>query len=407
VQPLGSKALTDAYHAHIVGDHDFTVEARVLTMNEALAGQAVLLGGQVNIQRDSSVRRTGSFTFLDPDHALHLDGRSPFDAALFADRMVQIRHTVTVPGFGEVTTIPFVGPIARLSRDDDQVTVECQDKTALAIRGTRPYKVGKGMNAVRAIKAILADRTGETRFRFPVGNRKRIPAGFNGNVGWSDEASPWVVCQRIAKQLLGMQLFYSCDGYATLRRPPHDPVFLFDSERNLTSLVASGYDFTAAVNYARVEVGKITVKTDELPPTHMMSKEALGRNGVPRYLPVSESMSTPSKPKLGKKPTAKERRQYQNASQRYNRQVNNVTQQARRRANSIIEAARTLTADLSWSAIPVMHLDVDDPVGVRTPDGGMNLRLAEASIPLLTEGEMSCGRQQVLKKTSRRSRRGR
>jgi hypothetical protein len=409
VQPLGSADLVKAYHAHITNDHDFTVEARVLTMDEKLAGKAVLLGGQVNIQRDGSVRRTASFTFHDPDHDLALDGESPFEAALFADRMVQIRHKVTVPGFGEVTTVPFVGPIARLSRDGDNLEVECQDKTSLAIRGTRPYRVKKGMNAVRAIKSILEDRTGEQRFRFPTGTRQRLPKSFN--VGWADEASPWAVCQRIARQVLGMQLFYSCDGYATLRHPPHDPVFTFDSERNLTSLVDSGYDFTAAVNYARVEVGKVTVKDDALPSRHMLSKEALSRNGVPRYLPVTESMSTPSKPKAPKatkknKVTTKERRHYQRELQKYHRQIRNVSQQAQRRANSIIEANRTLTADLSWSAVPVMHLDVDDPVKVKTPGGAVNLRLAEASIPMLAEGDMTCGRQQVMKKTTRRSRRG-
>jgi hypothetical protein len=405
VQPLGDRDLLDAYHAHITNDHDFTVEARVLTMNEALSGTAVLLGGQVNIQRDAAVRRTGSFTFLDPDHSLQLDSSTPFEAALFGDRMVQIRHKVEVPGFGVVTAIPFVGPVATLSRDGDVVSVECQDKSSLAIRGTRPYKVGKGMNAVRAIRAILEDRTGETRFRFPSGSRKRLPRAFN--VGWADEASPWVICQRIANQVLGMQLFYSCDGYATLRYAPHDAVFTFDADRNLTSLVDAGYDFTDTVNYARVEVGKLAVRFDELPSTHMMSKEALGRNGVPRYLPASESLSAPKKPKLGKKPTAKERRQYQNQLQRYHRQVNNLTQQAKRRANSIIEANRTLSVDLSWSAVPVMHLDADDPVKVVTPDGSVTLRLAEASIPMLAEGDMTCGRQSVLQKTTRRSRRGR
>ena len=47
-----------SYNAHISSDHDFEMSARVLTMDETLAGHAVLTGGQINIQRDAMVRRT-------------------------------------------------------------------------------------------------------------------------------------------------------------------------------------------------------------------------------------------------------------------------------------------------------------------------------------------------------------
>lgn len=395
MQPLGSKPLMDAYHAHVASDHDFTVAARVLRMDEKLAGHAVLTGGQINIQRDAMVRRTATFTFHDPDFALALDSASPFEGAIFADRMVQIRHTVDVPGFGAVTAVPFVGPIVKLSRDGDLLSVECQDKTMLAVRGTRPFRAKKHMNAVAAIQAILAQRTGEARFRFPKGVRARLSRTYN--VGWSDEAAPWVVCQRIARRELGMQLFYSCDGYATLRKATSAPVFTFDAETNLTSLVTAGYDFSEAVNFARVEVGKVHVATDSLPATHQMSKEALGRNDVPRYLPVLDELSAPGRPKKKAKPKE---------LKRYRTRIRKLSRQAEDRAEAIIDANKALTGDFKWNAVPVYHLDVDDPVALRTPAGGAHLPFSEASIPVLTEGDMACGRVKVLGANRRRGRRG-
>lgn len=394
MQPLGSADLVEAYNAHISSDHDFEMSARVLKMDETLAGHAVLTGGQINIQRDAMVRRTATFTFYDPDFALALDSASPFEGAMYADRMVQIQHTVTVPGFGDVTAVPFVGPIVKMSRDGDQLSVECQDKTMLAVRGTRPYRAKKHANAVEAIRSILAERTGEARFRFPKGVRARLSRTYN--VGWSDEASPWVVCQRIARRELGMQLFYSCDGYATLRRAASAPVFTFRSETNLTSLVTADYDFSQAVNFARVEVGKVHVATASLPSTHQMSKEALERNSVPRYLPVLDELSAPSRPKKKAKP---------NEVKKYRRQVRKLTRQAEDRADAIIDANRTLTGAFKWNAVPVYHLDIDDPIALRTPVGGANLPFSEASIPVLTDGDMACGRIKALP-SKRRSVRG-
>lgn len=366
MQPIGSKALRDAYHDRLRSSHDYTLDVDVLTMEERHVGSAHLTSGQVNLQKDgTAVRRTGTFTFYDPDHRLNLDPDSIFEAGLFAHRMVRVRHTLNVPGFGEVEVTPFVGPIATLARDGDEVTVECQDKTALAIRGTRPKTVRKGKNAVDAIHDILYDCTGERHFRLPSGTRHRLPKSYN--VGWKDEASPWRVCQKIAG-LLDMQLIYSCDGYVTLREFPTEPVFTFDAARALTALPTNSQDYTNVVNHVRVVGGKKKVAAGvSAPSSWALSAQKLGRNGAPRWLPEVIEDSGIKRDVVAKARAARE-----------------------------LNKHLSMSNQISWTGVPVFHLDVGDIIRIRTEDDEATLKFDTGSIPLMPDGEMTGGRMRTV-----------
>ena len=359
-----------AYYDRITGPHDFTVEVDVLDMNERLLGQVDLLDGQVNFQRQArdstnGIARTANLVLSDASDLLHVN---MWQGQSFGNRMIRIRHIVEVPGYGEVAAQVGTFVITQPQGDNFELTVELQDKTALAARGTKPYRVRKGQNAVAAWVAILRDTTGERKFRVPAGSKRRLSAAMN--VGWADEASPWAVCQQIAN-LLGMEQLYSNDGYATLRRAPSHPAWTFDTDVNVTELPNGAYDWADAVNYVRVGGGKATGKkghkkapppgTAVAPPTHPNSPGKLARNGVPRYLPFTSS------------------REYKKYADR------------RAAAKRILARELPMNNDMSWPVIPVFHLDVGDRVRLITPDGSTTIRLQEASIPLGIGGDMTVG----------------
>lgn len=397
MQPLGSAALVAAYHDRVRASHDYDVTVEVLTMDENPVAPARLIDGQVNIQRDADVRRTATLTLLDPDRALELDAGSPLAGALFADRMVRIRHFLDVPGFGTVVATPFVGPITKLNRNGATIDVECQDKTGLAILGCPPYTVAKGALAVDAIRSIMAARTGETRFRLPTGSRIRLNRAYS--VGWPDEASPWAVCTQIA-YASGLQMFYSGDGYLTVRARPTAAVFDFGPV-NLTSAVAGDNDFSGVVNYARATAGDKIVKAAQAPSDHPLAPGRLGRNGVPRYLPSLAELTEPDKPtrpgSKHRKASKAQLKKYAQEMEKYRSEVTTQTALAQQTANALLAAGLPTSTSLTWSAVPVFHLDVDDPVRITTEGGSVILPFAEASIPLVS-GDMSGG---LLRKISR------
>lgn len=387
--PLGLKdEQLWAYHAHLRSTHDFHIAVDVLKIDESPIASITptLLDGQVNIQRGDGVMRTATFVFFDPDRQLHLDSLSPWDGALFADRMLRVRHEVTVPGVGPVEAVPFVGPVVKLSRDGDTVAVECQDKSSLAMTGSKPLKCAKGANAVNQIRRILRDCTGERKFRnFPVNSRKQLPRAFN--VGWSDDATPWKVATRIAKNVLGMELFYSADGYATLRKRGAPAASIAVHANHLTSRVQAEFDITSVKNRVMVSgaiqgsksgkdnktggggeiMGTNVSAIAQIGPPHPLRPAALGRNSVPRWFPLVI------------------------AGQKFMNMGD-----AKQLATSQLNANLPMTAGVKFDMIPVFHLDVGDVLRVETDAGLVNVALNEGSIPLGVSGSMSVGQRKRL-----------
>ncbi len=406
MQPLGSHELLAAYHERITGSHDYDIFVDVLTMNERPLSPAALVDGQINIQRDTGVRRTGTLTLLDPDSGLNLDTASPSKGALFANRLVRVRHVVDVPGYGNVIATPFIGPISKLNRNGATIDIEVQDKTALAILGCPPITVTKGTNAVSAIVKIMRERTGEFRFRVPVGTRQRLARNYS--TGWPDESSPWAVCGRIARSA-GLQMFYSCDGYFTLRPRPTQPVFEFD-EAVLTSAVSGDNDFSGFVNYARATAGDKIVRIAEAPADHPMSpgNVEFKRNGVKRYLPsladVTGPGDRPDRPGTKRRPASKAQlHKFATEMEKYGNRVNTASGLAQATADSLLAAGLPMNANLAAAAVPVFHLDVDDPILLSTRTDETILPFAEASIPL-TNGDMSVGLKRRVSRPGRRVR---
>ncbi|MGH3631454.1 MAG: hypothetical protein ACRDRL_28945 [Sciscionella sp.] len=356
----------EAYLARLFGSHDFSVVVDVLDMEERPQGSATFLDGQVNLQSGQAVRRTCTLTLSDPDGALDLSTSSAWSGtSLWADRLVRVRHTIDVGG-RDVSATVFEGVPVTLSRSGGEVNVELQDKTALATRGSRPLRLNKGMRAVDAIRQIFEERCGETRFRFPHPSRR---LSYNYAVGWEDKSSPWAVASRIASHQLGMDLLYTCDGYLMLRRRPKASCLAIPG---VTEQAKDAIDFSTLDNWVQV-LGKTsthrtrsaTVKTQ--PQTidsvrGSLSPSALGRRGVPRYLPLVVTEESYTK-----------------------------TSQTKARAEREINKHGRLQDQPQVSCIPVFHLDADDLVDVSTPDGSRQVRFSSGSIPLGVGGEMTIG----------------
>jgi hypothetical protein len=352
-----------AYLERMFGSHDFQIQAEVLNLDEKVIGEAILLDGQINLQGGSGVRRTGSFVLADPDNALAFDADSLWQGSMWADRLLRITHSLEVPGEGRVSVVAFVGPPSVLSRSGGEITVECQDKTALAIRGSKPMAVREGSNAVAAIKKIMTDCTGEFRFRFPSSSKARLRRNYS--VGWADDASPWVTCQRIAASL-DWQLVYEPDGALTLRPLPSKPVVRFNANTSITDLPDTSVDFTTAANHVRVSGSKKGVIATKTLYAHPLSPGRLARRGVPRFLPllIEESYTKDS--------------------------------QAAARAQAEAKRLGRLSERVSANVVPVFHLTSDDPVALVTDDGSIVMRVTEASIPVGVGGEMTIGTQKVV-----------
>lgn len=373
MQPLGlTPGELDAYHAHLVGPHDFRVDVDLLTMEEQLAGSLTgrFIDGQVNLQRDSKIKRTATLQLHDPDGLLRPN--SPFDAALFADRMLRARHTVVVPGLGPVTATPFVGPAVKLTPEGDSVSVECHDKTALGIEGCPPMTLQKGRNAVEAIATAMRECTGERRFRFPTGIKRRLDRSYN--IGWKPASAPFPVCQQIAKQVLEMDLYYACDGPLTLRRLDADPVLDLDDSW-LTAFLKADHDISSVRNHVRVtgDTKKHVAASATAERPHPMRPSAIGRHGVPRYLPLLIDDSSIKRDK-----------------------------RARARANGELAANLPMQVTASAPTVPFHHLDYADPIRIRSAGSSRVVPYVEGSQPLGTGGDASVGVQRRVSKPERR-----
>lgn len=394
MQRLGSPELMAAYHARIAGDHDYEITAEILDTEEHVVGPAQLIDGQIDIVRDTAVRRIARVTLSDPDRTLGLDSSSVFAGSAAANRMLRIRHTVDVPGFGDVTCTPFVGPILKPSRNGATLDIEAHEKTHLAITGEQPYTVPRGMNAMAAVRAIMHDRYGETRFRLPSGVRYRLRRPYS--VSWPDESSGWVRVQQIC-HAAGLHAYYSCDGYLTAAPARSTPVLEFGGDGvPITQAPAADVDFTQIVNYSRVEADKIiVVRKLEPSSTHPFSPGVLGRNGIPRHLAslteISGPGAAPQRPGSKHRPASKsEWAKYAQDVEKYDAATRAITSKATAIAQARLDEGLSQEVNLNLATVPVFHLDYNDPIRITTTEGSQVIRFTEGSIPLVT-GDMTIG----------------
>lgn len=358
-----------AYEAALRSSHTRQIDVDILTLDGTVMSNvtAVLVDGQVNVDLDAEVTRNASVTFLDPNHAINFDTDSPDDGAVYADRMIRIRYGVRVEELGRyVYATVFTGPVTGLTRDDAVVQIEAQGKESLT-RGAlwRPLTLKKGLPVVSAIRVLMGQRGGETRFSIPDvrnthGKRPTLPKARS-----LDRMSEiWATAAGMARGI-NRQLFYPGSGILTLRNWPSAVSYTFrtgDGGDVLTS-PSIKYQLDGIKNVVVVKGQPPSGKKGVIwgvataPKNHPMSPFRLGRNGAPRYLvEVIEDQSIRS-----------------DAS-------------AKALAKRILDDRLREAVEITFDAMPIPHLDPGDMVRIQTPEFTSKFRLRQFAIPLAPNG---------------------
>lgn len=359
-----------AFEQQIRTTHKLRTSITVTDLNgkHATDISARLLDGQVNIDTTAETSRQLSLTFDDPTHSLALDSSSPSDGALFTDRMVSIELGVFVESIASWVDVPvFVGPMVTMQRDGGQVQVSCLGKEHLASAMMwRPMTLKRGMHLDDAIKTILRERAGETRFSIPSTKRK-LP----DKLSMGRTSIPWVEARKLAN-VCGWQLYYDGAGVCRARQEPRTSLFTFDSSLVLSDPSVS-YDLANVRNAVWVKGRKKKRKGQKgTPPmisvtavagsSHALSPWSLGRSGAPRYLvELIEEDGIRSRA------------------------------DAARLARTTLNRLLVEFVSASFDSLPVPHLDPLDVVTLKTSDISVRFSLKQASIPLTHSGSMSVG----------------
>lgn len=262
--------------------HDVDVEVRALDMDGGILGAlAFAADAQVEGDADAVSNHSLSATLYDPSRLI---------SAIGMDCQVEVVYRFEVAALGRwVERVVFSGPVTRPpNRDDALVSVECQDRSAIATRGVPPktYPAGR---AVATIRQIMSEKCGQTRFRgFNEGNTERLEDPVT--VGWEEEIAPWVQCQEIARSLDKQLLF---DGQVCWLR---DYPELAAPAMDLTDYVTGRQPYEATGDlYNRFKVvGKRPKDHTEiltLPRSHQASPQSLAVGGVPQFFTIEETNS--------------------------------------------------------------------------------------------------------------------
>jgi hypothetical protein len=354
----------------LFSDHTRRFRVQSLTLNGQWDADLtpLMLDGQVSVDATADVTRTLDLTLLDPHHTLDFDSDSPSDTALYLDRMIRVWYGVLIDyGHGEGwewEDIPvFTGPITELSRSGPEISVSAEGKEGLVMGAVwRPITIPKKRTKVAAIRIIMRERGGETRF----GHFPNIKAKLPRDLSLNREDIIWTRCRSLARSL-NLQLFYDGAGECRLRRHPGRPVVTFTDDSMISPLqVDYSIDVVNAV-FVRGGIPKTGEKvqinaTEVAPASHPLSPWRLGRHGEPRYLLETVEDSSI--------------RSYA---------------EARRHARQRLAHGLAQGVDASFDCLPLPMLDPGDMVEAHTGDGAVTFRANSFGIPLGGDSPMSMG----------------
>lgn len=295
MQRLGlSASELDDFHAALRNPHDISVDVDLLNLDGDVLGSVTpkLLTGQVLGDRHAfgdpnGPQRRLTLGLLDPRNALNVDSRDPDDGTVYYDRMVRVTYSVYVSALEDWVEVPvFTGPPWKLQRTNDEVYIEADDASVLGWGNSwRPKTIPKGTKKVDAIRRILTQRAGFTRFRLPERKAKLAHA-----VSLNRHQSPWGVASRIAKSM-DLQLFVDGEGTVVARRLPDHPLWTFNPGEGgeIVDPLALSTDRERFANVIEVigrkpKGAKRRVRfVAYAPRNHPSSPWSLARDGVPYF----------------------------------------------------------------------------------------------------------------------------
>jgi len=324
-------------------------------------------GGEVIVDADADVTRASTITVLDPAHEYGFDSDTYQGGKLDLTRQLRIWWVMYGGGLGRRISVPvFTGPLTRARRDGSILTLEGQGKE---VRGLTPSRrtltIKKGALRTDAIKVILAERMGETRFDAIPHSTSRLPNDLV--VGPKDP--PLAVIKRVAGAL-NCQFFYDAAGVPRLRPFPTRPTWVFESGPggSITGPISTEADLQSVKNHVRV-VGAIP-KGKKTPVSaqatadrsHPLSPWSLGGDDSPMWL-IEE---------------------VENENLRTQRECQDLAQK-------LLADGLRLLHDVSFNAAPVPHLEPMDMAQVSTQFEAPTTRLRKFTLPLGLGGDMTVG----------------
>jgi hypothetical protein len=343
--------------------YQLKITIQVLDLNHTYLADlsSRLIDGQVNKSFWDTITSNAQFTLRDPDNQVGFDTTNPSEGALYMDRMIKIVYSVYSSILPKWVDVPiFCGPISKVSRDNAVLSVECQGKESLYVAPEMAWTsktYPKGQKLITALRDLLGDKGGETKFDFPEWTRT-----LKKDYALKTETPIWDVAQKIVGSRLVQQLFYDGRGYLRLRACPTTPTFTF-TEDHITSVPRLAFETENVRNTVRVKGatpdGKPQIIANaHLPASDPSSSTSLGRNGKKRYLvePVDDpDLDTQSK--------------------------------ATAQANETLESVKLENITFDFDSFPIPHLEQGDVFAIDTRRFGRNLRAKEFSIPLKPSAE--------------------
>lgn len=331
----------------------------------------MLMDGQVNgtIPASGEVSRTVTLTFLDPGGSLALSSNSPSDGAMYLDRMIRV--VFSMRGSRWFDTPVFTGPIIKVDRDGDFVTVEAHGKERFALGDA--YSPGTRSGLKTTTISVLLGMSGESsRYISLPSSRQLLPK----RLSIARDSQPWVLATKVNRSLTAGRILYY-DGRGVCRsvaKPSRSSFTVSNTNGMLLSDPQISYSTDDMKNVVRVTGGKpkgsktAVVGVAKAPSSSSMNAYRIGRNGKPVWRALFE----------------------ENGDLR-------TTAAATAHARDLLEDYLLQVVDVTFTCLPIPHLEPYDLITVKTSAFTRVVRVKSFSMSLTT-GAMTIGYQQKLTK---------
>lgn len=357
------------YEQTLLRSHERRVSFETLRLNGTSAGMLDIEPTEGNIAvtggGETEVSRVLTLKAADRTRQLDFTPDSPGEA-LFFTRQLRVYDERYVPGLGWVRAVPFTGPIWSFTRTGNEVDLVAHSVDRLCMGALWSFdKLRQGQRKSNIIRDLLlhcgftAEEIAVPLLAPTLGSKKTLDRF----------ESPWAHAWRLADGM-NVQLYPTGPGRIRVRDLPGTVAFTWRAGDG--GSVLSDPRVARAMDGWRTDVVVIGKKpkgsrnragaTVKVPADHPLSAVNLGRNGKARHL--AERIEDTN---LGTNEECRKVGQ---------RRINEATR-------SLVEAA--------FESAPIPHLNPGDLVALELPEGSINFRLWEFTIPLLP-AEASIGK---------------
>lgn len=350
------------YEATLSQSHERRLSLELLNLDSSSAGMLEVspTGGQVAVTEGSDAEVSRVLTLQAADRLRQLDfaPESP-GAGVYFSRQIRLFDERYVPTLGWCRATPFTGPVWSFKRTGSDVEIVAHSVDRLAMgaiwSSLEPPKGRRKTDVIR--NDLLMGAAGFTKDELSIPD---LPSTLPARNPVDRFESPWAVAWRLAGSL-NRQLMPTGGGRVVLREPPSTLAYTWRGGDG--GSVLSDPAVERALEGWRTDVVVLGKRprgnrarpsaTASVAADHPLSARSLGRNGRPRHLAevVEDDAQT-------------------------------TTADCQRAADrALAERIRTLVL-ATFDSAPVPHLSPGDLCALELPEGAVQFRLREFTIPL-------------------------